>query len=83
MNPFLQALSQGSKTIRPNLMGGSDGFDAAGNLIQHTEPVIGGGLNIFDAQHNMTGMASHDLHTGDLHVIGDSPLDMTDGIDLG
>jgi hypothetical protein len=83
MNPFLAALSKGPTTVRSNLFGGTSAYDAAGNLVQQTEPVIGGGLNIFDAQHNLTGMASHDLHTGDMHVIGDPPMDVSDFTDLG
>lgn len=83
MNPFLNALARGQTTIRSNLMGGTDARDAYGNLIQHTEPVVGGGLNIFDAQHNLTGMATHDLHTGDMHVIGEAPSNGLDLSDLG
>jgi hypothetical protein len=78
MNPFLQALSQGAKTLRHNNIGGSDTTDANGNIIQHTEHFRNGGLNVFDANHNMVGMTMPDLHGDSMSVIGEAPFDGLD-----
>ena len=83
MNYFLQALSQGAKTVRQNNIGGSDTFDANGNLLQHTNQNVHGGLNVFDANHNMVGMTTPDLHNDTINVISEAPFDGCDLSDLG